>query len=317
MILPIISAALLSPFVIEYAFRCWVARKIRTVIESVPPLAITEEPPASRGRRVQWRLPDGRDGHAVVYRQTAQPQGVILFLPELDGTAASAPLYCQPLLDAGFAVVAVEFRDLAADVAPIHWITETEMQRVAATVAYIARDTRLGSLPLGVFGVSRGGTAALLAAQRCPEVVALATDSGYSSMGLTSSFIDRFGRQLIPERLFERLPAWHIRKALWAAFRLSERGRGCRYAHVERESSVRRLPTLMIRGSRDSYVTAAATTCLAERLGEHVDVWTVPRARHNRPRLVAPEEYGERLTRHFRQALAEDVDGQPLRQNVA
>lgn len=323
MILKVITAALLCPVLIEYAFRCWVARRIRTVIESVPPLALTEDSPCAAGRTHDTTRPDGLGGQVVVFRSSARPVGVVLFLPELDGTAHSAPLYCQPLVDAGFAVVGVEFSSAAATSAdqscevpqlpaPIHWTSEADLQHVEAALAFVGRHPDLGSLPLGVFGVSRGGTAALATAARHPEIQAVVTDSGYSSMGLTRSFIDRFGRQLIPEWLFERLPGWHIRKALWAAFRLSERARGVRYVHIEREPAMTSAPTLLIRGSRDSYVTAQATEQLAACLHRST-IWTVQRAKHNRPRLVAAEEYRRRTVDHFESALNVSRPANPFR----
>ncbi|MCR9202077.1 MAG: hypothetical protein NXI04_25825 [Planctomycetaceae bacterium] len=316
MILKIISAALLCPVLIEYAFRCWVARRIRTVIESVPPLALTEDGPGGSGRLCETTLPDGRRGKVVVFRSTPQPVGVILFLPELDGAAQSASGYCQPLIEAGFVVVSVEFAatgDLSGDDAdadgptatPIHWTSEADLLHVEAALQFVSDHPDFCSLPWGIFGVSRGATAAIATAGRHPKIQAVITDSGYSSMGLTRSFIDRFGRQLIPEWLFDRLPGWHIRKALWAAFRLSEKARGVRYVHIECEPTATNAPALLIRGSRDSYVTAEATQQLAARLPS-ATTWTVKRAKHNRPRLVAPEEYREKTVSHFEHALKVD-----------
>lgn len=316
MIVWIISAALLCPFLLEYIFRCWVAGRIRTVIESVPPLAITEEPSESKGQSVRSRLPDGEECEFALFRSTPRPRGVILFLPELDGTCWSAPLYCQCLIDAGFAVVSVEFQPgTSLHSAPIHWTTERDLERVDAAIDFIRADSVLQALPLAVFGVSRGGTAALLTAARRRQVRTVVTDSGYSSMGLTRSFINRFGRQLIPEWLFDKLPAWHINKALWAAFGLSEQARLCRYAHLEHQKIDREIPTLMIRGSRDSYVTAEATESLAKRLGPRTEVWTVPRAKHNRPRLVAGQEYRQRILDHINQTLV--LTEEDFRQHVA
>ena len=265
-----------------------------------------------------------------MFRSTPQPVGVILFLPELDGTAHSAAGYCQPLIEAGFAVVSVELAvinevsgggvDTAGRSAiPIHWTSEADLLYVEAALHFVGDHPDLGDLPLGIFGVSRGATAAIATAGRHPEIQALVTDSGYSSMGLTRSFIDRFGRQLIPEWLFDRLPGWHIRKALWDAFRLSEKARGVRYVHIEREPEATNAPALLIRGSRDSYVTAEATERLASQLPS-ATIWTVKRAKHNRPRFVAPDEYREKTVAHFDRALKIDrtiEQFEPQRQDVA
>lgn len=308
------TAVVVFPFVLEYVFRMHIARKIQAVIESVPPLAIIESLPGDLGVDVNLKGDDGVSSRATVFCVSSKPAAVVLFCPELDGTRQSALLYCRPLVEAGFAVVSVDLScPEGRSAGQIHWTAESEIAAIGRALDFVSRSSRFGDLPIGIFGVSRGGTAAIISACRFKQIRSVVTDSGYSSMGLTRNFISRFGRQLVPAWLFPILPSWHIRKALWHAFRLSEKSRGCRYVHVEHESSTFTQPTLMISGKRDSYVTQPVNDSLAELLGT-TETWVVARAKHNKARLHAEAEYAEKVVAHFARTL--QVSDQSNRQQA-
>lgn len=296
-------AVVVLPFVVEYVFRIYIARKIRGVIESVPPLAIIEALPADNGHDLVAVDETGAKTSATVFCLSSKPAAVVIFCPELDGKRQSALLYCRPLVEAGFAVVSVGMGEAEADEPmPIHWTAETEISAVERVLNHISNLDQFRDLPIGMFGVSRGGTAAIICACRFPQIRSVVTDSGYSSMGLTRNFIARFGRQLVPEALFNVLPQWHISKALWHAFRLSENARGCRYVHIEHEASSFTQPILMISGKRDSYVTPPVTDNLARLLGNS-NTWVVARAKHNKARLQAEADYAQKIVEHFTKTL--------------
>lgn len=296
-----LAALVACTVVAEYCFRIFVARRIQTVIESVPPLAMIEAPTHQTGRLVTI----SRGIQARVFKRTPAPLGVIVFCPELDGGSASAPLYCQPLVDSGFAVVGIDLASDFDEVKAIHWSTESEVSKVREVLNYLATTPEFSGLPVGMFGVSRGATVALISACRSKMVKSVLTDSGYSSMGLTRNFVSRFGRQIVPDWLFDRLPDWHIDKALWKAFDFSERSRGCSYVHVEHECQSLSQPVMLISGRRDSYVTPNVTTSLADLLNVSEAPWFVPKAKHNKARIQAPEEYAEVIVDHFIKTLVE------------
>lgn len=294
-----IAALVACPFVIEFCFRIFVARRIQTVIESVPPLAMIEPPPRQTGRS----LIVAADVATRVFVRTPSPLGVIVFCPELDGGAESAPLYCQPLIDAGFAVVGVDLASESDQLKPIHWSTEAEIYKIHQVLSHLATSPEFAGLPIGIFGVSRGATVALVSACRSRLITSVLTDSGYSSMGLTRNFISRFGRQIVPEWLFEKLPAWHIDKALWMAFDFSERSRGCQYVHVENECQSLTQPVQMISGRRDSYVTPNVTASLSKLAKTSQEPWIVAKAKHNKARIQASDEYADLTVQHFLRTL--------------
>ena len=296
-------AVVVLPFVVEHVFRIYIAGKIRVVIESVPPLAIIEALPSDRGSELIVTDENGATTSATIFCLSSNPAAVVIFCPELDGNRQSAMLYCRPLVEAGFAVVSVGMSEAEpSEPKPIHWTAEAEIAAIERVLNHICNSGQFGDLPIGIFGVSRGGTAAIVSACRFPQIRSVVTDSGYSSMGLTRNFISRFGRQLVSENLFKVLPQWHITKALWHAFRLSEQARGCRYVHIEHEVRSFTQPILMISGKRDSYVTPSVTDNLARLLG-NANTWVVARAKHNKARLQAEADYSEKIVQHFTQTL--------------
>ncbi|MCA9060767.1 MAG: alpha/beta fold hydrolase, partial [Planctomycetaceae bacterium] len=232
------------------------------------------------------------------------PRGLILFFPELNGNHWMVRRYCEALIDQGYAILGFDFRnqgssDSQPDYAPIHWLTEFEMEDVAAVVRFVEADPELTHLPLMAFGVSRGGAAALAASCRYPQIQTVISDSGFGTMDMSRHFVERFARLIIPNWIYMALPDWHIRLTLRGAFRFSEQRRQCRYVHIEQE--VRRrtpVPVLLISGTRDSYVTPNISRQLQATLGPATELWLVEQAKHNMARAKQREQYDALITEH-------------------
>lgn len=224
-----------------------------------------------------------------------------------------APQYCQALIDAGFAVLGFDFRNQGEsfrqpDYSPIHWITEFEMSDIAAVLEFIESDHELSTLPLGIFGVSRGGAAALAAACRYPRISTVVADSSFGTMSMTRNFVCRFVRLVIPEWIYKLLPEWHIKLTLRQAMRRSEADRKCQYVHLEQEAQqLDDTRVLLIAGARDSYVTVDVSTELASDFGGQDRLWMVERAKHNMARSQDQAQYDQRITAHFA-PMAVDAD---------
>ena len=143
---------------------------------------------------------------------------------------------------------------------------------------------------------------ALAAACRHPRIRAVMADSSFGTMTMTRHFVERFGRYIIPEFFFSLLPTWHINRTLRHATRLSERKRGCRYVHLENEvGHLDDTAVRLVSGKRDSYVSPAVATALAEQFGGEDLLWVVDKAKHNMARTVATEEYDRYVLGHFAQ----------------
>jgi uncharacterized protein len=253
--------------------------------------------PTSYGLRLQGSLFRTLQG---------EPRGLILFCHELDSDRWSALAYCEGLLSAGFDVLAFDFRnhgdsDVMPGYEPTCWVTSFEVDDVLAAVAYIGKRPDLKGLPLGVFGVSRGGGAALVAAAECDSVRRVCTDGGYSCNEMLIHFTARWGRLYFPNWLMNLQPRWHLLATLWVIRSASELRRGCEYANIENAvSRLRDKPLFMLSGERDTYVIPRITINLQARSGQsEPGVWIVPGAKHNLARQVATDEYDRRLVEFF------------------
>lgn len=233
-------------------------------------------------------------------------RGLILFCPELDGNHWSAMSYCEGLWDAGFDILAFDFRnqgesDHMTDYEPLHWLTDYEVSDVTAAIAYTRSREDLRNLPLGLLGVSRGGGAALAAAASCHEVESVACQGVFSTETMLLHYALRWSPLYAPQWLLKLVPLWHLKLTLWLTRFVSEIRKGCRYTRLEAKlPRLQRRPVLMIAGESDTYVPPHITDALCWRLGHaNQQLWIVPDAKHNMARQVAMDEYDSRLVAHF------------------
>lgn len=320
--IPLVFAGLLCLAVVaEQIYRRFAAKRIRAIFENVPPFGVVPAEHSPHARKISIRTSDGLNLAGSLHPPGCgnEPRGLVIFCPELNGNHWMATHYCHGLLANGFAVLSFDFRSQGESESqdgytPIHWVTEYEMIDLAGVLEFIESDETLSTLPLAVFGVSRGGVAALAAACRYPRIRAAMADSAFGTMGMARHFVRRFGRLIAPAWYINLLPDWHIDITLQQAMRLSEAARGCRYVHLEHET-VHRDDTAvkLISGKRDSYVTPAVSTALAGLFGGTNILWIVDRAKHNMARSVAQAEYDQYVADHFETVALDPSARSPLR----
>jgi uncharacterized protein len=300
-ILPIIGIELLFQFV--------VLKVALPIFEGGPPTDAERFPSDPSAEPVSIPTTYGLRLQGSLFR-TLQgvPRGLILFCHEHNSDRWSALAYCEGLLAAGFHVLAFDFRnqgdsDQMPGYEPTCWLTSFEADDVLAAVSYIGNRPDLRGLPLGAFGVSRGGGAALVAGARSPQVRCVATDGGYSCNEMLLHFCARWGRLYFPEWMLRMQPRWHLMTSLWLIRSISQLRRGCKYVNIERAvSAIGRKPLFMLSGERDTYVIPRITVNLQARTEQgDAGVWIVPGAKHNLARQTAPDEYDRRLIEFFSQ----------------
>lgn len=309
-----ITIAVLLALTMDFAYRQYASRRICGIIENVPPFGLIEVSDSADAVSFRIAVPGGQSLSACLYSAVGPPIGIVIFCPEMNGSHHTALNYCQALPEAGISVLSFAFRgqadsDVIPDYIPNQWITDSEVADLDAVIEYTSNEESLSRLPLGLFGVSRGGSAALLAACRHSRVRSIVTDSGYSTRGLITHFIDRFSQHVVPGWFFCWLPDWHVQLVIRQALRLSERRRGQPYVHLERCVSRLTQPALLISGARDSYVTPEVTRRLAQLIRQPEHTWVVPKAKHNKARTGDTQEYDHRIVQHFLRTLT--TDGTP------
>ncbi len=275
--------------------------------ETRPLLGAELYPPDPSAEQVAVHTPEGLSLAASLLR-TPSPhvRGLILFCHELDSNRWSAQAYCEGVLAAGFHVLTFDFRNHGDSQSqpgyePVHWPTEFEVEDARAVLAWVQRRPDLRDLPLGVYGMSRGGAVALVIAAESDHVRCVASDGAFACMECLTHYSLRWGRLYVSERVLDWIPRWHFRGTMWLIRTASEWRKGYRYARVSAAvSKLRRKPVLMISGERDNYVLPSMTRNLYSRTGQGpAGLWIVPDAKHNMGRQSAPMEYDRRLSDFF------------------
>ena len=327
-------AALAGVILVGFGTRLYLRMRflptIVRIFEEAPFFAATLEEPSPDAEEVCFGTSDGLTLRGSYWPTTApERQGVLLFCHEFTSHRWSCRPYCEPLRAAGFDVFTFDFRnhgqsDSLEGYEPLQWVTDYEVADVKAALTYLAHRKDADPRGVGIFGISKGGAAALVAAADSPNVLAVATDGAFPTHGMqvvflrrwlaiysTSRFsiervalwiedlLARLGPQVSPWRLNNRFDQFAR-----MARRISGRRRNCRFVDVEQ--AVRRLesvPWFMIQGERDSYVLPEVAQDLFRYAGHRSTNWVVPKAKHNKSLQIAGDQYRQRLcgflTRHL------------------
>lgn len=307
--------ALLAAFLTYTAVRY--APIIGRVFEEKPlfmPLRVDAEP---GGEDVGFRTQDGLDLAGTYFRATSRARvGVLVFCHEYLSNRWSFQPYTNHLRALGYDILTFDFRNHGSSASdptyrPLQWVTDHEVRDLRAALAYLRGRDDHDSAGFGLFGVSRGGNAALLVAAQEPAVWGVITDGAFPTRGMMLSYMLRWAQIYVSNPyLYKCMPVALFRFAAWAGRLRSERRLHCRFPDVER--AVSRLsprPWLMIHGEKDTYIGQKIVRTLFAEAREPKELWIVPKAKHNRCREVEPRAYSERVIgflRRFGPRLALD-----------
>lgn len=304
--LPALLIAVGVLIALDLVGRIYFVRKVLKIFETKPPFNVPIYPPHAQAQTVEIPTSRGLTLRGSVYLATERPsRGVVVFYPELDGTHWSAMSYADCLVQAGFDLVAFDFRnqgesDYQPGYEPLHWPTLYEIEDARSVLRYVRARDDLQDVPLGVMGVSRGSQAALAMAAENSDIRAVCCEGAYSTTLLVMYFTRRWAFLYVPAWALRMVPRWHFEQTLWLVRGVSERRRRCTYVVIERWlSKLRNRPVLLIAGARDNYVHPEISDGLQDCIGSSAKIWLVPGAKHNRARETEPVEYERRLTEFF------------------
>ncbi|MEQ9409863.1 MAG: alpha/beta fold hydrolase [Fuerstiella sp.] len=288
---------------LEVAIHVFSVVVIVPIFERRLPFDQTSAAPGDDAERISMPTSDGLTLRGSLSRPRQDPLGLVIFCPEFRGTHGTAVEYCQGLLEAGFAVLAFDFRgqgesDAMPGYEPLHWLTDFEVQDLQSVMKYVRSRSDLAELPIGLMGVSRGASAALAVAAVDQQIQCVVADSAFTSDTLMVLYAARWVQYYTPK--YFRLPEWHLRISCRLALQVSQLRRRVRHPRLERLlPGLHRRSVLLIAGERDSYVPAESSRRIQKKIGPDCAVWYVPEARHNSARQARPEEYDERLVDLF------------------
>jgi fermentation-respiration switch protein FrsA (DUF1100 family) len=153
---------------------------------------------------------------------------------------------------------------------------------------------RLGpGVPIGVHGISMGGSVAIQAAAATSDIGAVVADSAFAH--LSGAVEHRFSKLSFPSVQLHRL-------TMVTAERLCG-GRVSRVRPVDVVGRIAPRPILFIHGTADDIVPYSHFDELYAAAGEPKEAWTLPERPHAMARFDEADRYVERVARFFAAAL--------------
>ncbi len=290
---------------------------LKLFLDTTPPL---NPGPAAYGRihgePVRFHSLDGTPlaGMWLWARDRRASRGSIVFCHEFGCDMYSCVRYARPLLRAGYNLFTFDFRNHGASTEtdgyrPLQWASSRELADVLGATACAVQRLLDEGLPtrLGLFGISRGASLALLAAEADPNVRAVICDGAFSTEAVCISMMKRWARIFARIRLaYENHPPFFWRMMAYAVIKRAQCRTGCRYPSVARSlRRLKRVPVFFIHGRRDSYLDPALARALHAAATPPKRLWLVHGARHNQAVVVAPKAYARRTIAFFDRYLAE------------
>lgn len=314
-ILAILASPVVGLFLLYLYLRWFYGEHLVRIFQEKPLFVIPRGKPVEGAEDVRFLTSDNLELSGCYLRTTADSRaGVILFGPEFGSNRWSCHPYCEQLLAAGFDVFAFEPRSQGeSDSQPgyesLQWVTHYDVQDVQAALAYLKRRADADPRGVGFFGISKGGSAGLIAAAADPCVRCFVTDGIYATyptmVPYMRKWITIYSNQLPQRFLQQMLPSWYYE---WVARRCIgrlQRRRGCRYLDLEKV--IHRLaprPLLMIHGGSDTYIKPDMAQELFARARQPKQFWLVQGAKHNQAIQIATAEYHRRICEFFETHLA-------------
>jgi pimeloyl-ACP methyl ester carboxylesterase len=234
--------------------------------------------------------------------RTAERAGVLVFCHEFLSDRWSFDPYTDSLRDLGFDVFAFDFRnhgesDSDPRYSPLQWATDHEVRDLRAALDYLRSRPDHDRSGFGLFGVSRGGSAALLVSAEAADVWGVVTDGAFPTRGTMIAYIRRWEEIYVRDSWIRALiPNIALDYLAWVTRLVCQRRLNCRFPDVETAvSRIAPRPWLAIHGEKDAYIGKNIIETLLTRAGEPKEFWLVPEAKHNRCREREPEAYSARL----------------------
>lgn len=282
------------------------------IFEERPLFIIPRGQPADEAEEV--RIPTSQDltlCGCYLKARTPQRQGVIVFGLEFGSNRWACVPYCDFLRDHGFDIFTFEPRnqgdsDRQPDYEPLQWVTDYDVNDFAAALAYVQQRPDADPRGVGLFGISKGGSAGLLAAAHNPYVRCFVTDGIFATHTTMVPYMLKWVSIYSSQRWLQRvMPSAYYGLLAKHVLHRIRRQRQCRFPHLEHV--LHRLaprPLLMIHGGGDTYIKPEMARALYNLARAPKELWLVEGAKHNQALHVANGAYQERVLGFFRRHLA-------------
>jgi pimeloyl-ACP methyl ester carboxylesterase len=238
-------------------------------------------------------------------------KGVILFGLEFGANRWSCGPYCEFLREQGFDIFSFETRnqgdsDSQPGYEPMQWVTDYELGDFRAALAYLKARPDADPNGIGFFGISKGGSAGLIAAAEDPYIRCCVTDGIFASHTTIVPYMKKWILIYCRHNFIAKgIPDWYYRWAAYIGMRKVENQRQCHFPHLEDViGQLGSRPLLMIHGGGDSYIWPEMGRALFDLAPEPKEFWLVDGAKHNQALQVANGHYKSRVLSFFQSHLA-------------
>ena len=304
LLIPPIAVGLLLAVAYLY-FRSKYMGFIVRIFQEKPLFVIPRGKPTDDAEHATFPTPDGFTLRGCYLKASAPRKGVILFGLEFGSNRWSCQPYCAALLAAGYDVFAYEPRnqgdsDKDPNYEPLQWVTDRDLADMKAAIKYLLARADAHPTGIGVFGISKGGSTALVAAASDRRVRCVATDGAYATYTTMVPYMRKFIKIYSTRTWIQnRIPAWLYGAVGGVGVNRVARTRGVAYPSVEKAAAKLRQPLLMIHGEGDTYIKIEMAKALFDRVRGPKELWPVPKAKHNQALHAAADEYHRRLVAFF------------------
>ena len=205
----------------------------------------------------------------------------------------------EVLHNARFNVLAFDFRSWGeSDRGPVT-LGHREAQDVLGALRFLKEQQPAQSRRIGVFGLSMGAAAALMAAAQSRDIDAVVADSSYAGLAREVYWALR--------RVWGPLTPVTYVLTRWFGERLMRTP----LPAVSPEQVISQIaprPVLIIHGTQDRLIDVSDAHALYRSSGEPKVLWLIEGADHNETRAVGAQEYDDRVVGFFEQHLVK-TDG--------
>ncbi len=267
------------------------------------------------GQIVRFRAFDGTSlrGMFLWANQSVPRKGIIMFCHEFSSDMYSCARYCRQFLDVGYDIFTFDFRGHGESSSeegyqPRQWVSDREIDDTLGAIAFVEDYLESQNLPieLGMFGISRGAGAAIIASMHNPAIKAIVTDGLFSTDLTIEALMKKWASIFAKVRfVYENHPPIFWRFLRWVVFIFVHRQFNCYYPSVKKALiHMTPRPIFMIHGQRDSYISTEQAKHLFSLLKEPKELWIVKSAKHNQAVIVEPQQYKQKTIDFFDKYLA-------------
>lgn len=209
------------------------------------------------------------------------------------GASRSDILSNTAFLAEHFNLVYFDFRNHGKSGGKKTSLTCLEIKDLESVIRFLKKEKKDVVQQIGLYGFSMGGSVAISAGAKIPEIRAVLAESPFASFNQT---VKRFAK------LFYGIPEWIVPLTLFfARMRLGFNPEKCSPLYYVSELSPRAL--MIFQGGADERMPVTEGKMLYEKAKEPRELWIVPQAGHGDISEKVPEEYKEKLLKFFREWL--------------